>query len=391
MSENKLKIGITQGDTNGVGWEILLKIFADSRMCDICTPIIYGSAKAAEHYKGCTEEQMPSFYKVSSAREAREGKVNLVECGTPTEAITPGVASLSAGRAAIEALEKATEELRTGIIDAMVTSPFNKESVQSESFAFTGHTEYVASKFEGQAMMMMCSQTLKVGLVTKHIPLSEIGASLTVEKIVADINSLRASLKKDFSIVEPRIAVLALNPHAGEGGMLGGEELQIIQPAIVEAYKGGALAFGPFAADGFFAAQSYTKYDAVLAIYHDQGLIPFKTLSPEGVNFTAGVTAVRTSPDHGVAYDIAGKGEANADSTRNAIYTAIDIVRSRRNYLLAHRNPLQRAEREKPHRDMSLKDLQRQEHSHHGHREHREHREPRENREPREPRTPSEN
>ncbi len=265
MSDNKLKIGITQGDTNGIGWEILLKIFADSRVCEICTPIIYGSLKVADHYKGCIEEAMPSFNSISSAREAREGKLNIVECGAPSEAITPGVASPSAGAAAIEALEKATEELRTGIIDAMVTSPFNKESVQSDSFAFTGHTEYVASKFDGEAMMTMCSETFKVGLVTKHIPLSKIGASLTTEKIKADIASLRTSLKKDFGIIEPRIAVLALNPHAGEGGMLGDEELQIIQPAIIEAYKGGALALGPFAADVFFASQAYTKYDAVHA------------------------------------------------------------------------------------------------------------------------------
>ncbi len=371
MSENKLKIGITQGDTNGIGWEILLKIFADNRICELFTPIIYGSVKVAEHYKGCIEEAMPSFNRVASARDARDGKVNIVECGTPNEAITPGQISSDAGKAAIESLEKATAELRAGIIDAMVTSPFNKESVQSESFNFTGHTEYVASQFDGEAMMTMCSDTLKVGLVTKHIPLSQIGSSLTSAKIQKDIEALRLSLKKDFSIVEPRIAVLALNPHAGEGGMLGSEESEIIQPAIVEAYKSGAIAFGPFAADGFFASQSYKNYDAVLAMYHDQGLIPFKTLSPEGVNFTAGLTAVRTSPDHGVAYDIAGKGVANPDSTRNAIYMALDIVRSRRAFAQARVNPLQRAEREKSHREP---------------RENREHREYRTPREPREPR-----
>lgn len=387
MSENKLKIGITQGDTNGVGWEIILKIFADNRMCEICTPIIYGSSKVADHYKGLIECESFKLNKVSSARDAHTERVNIVECGEPKDAITPGSASKDAGMAAVAALEKATEELKAGIIDAVVTAPFNKESVQSENFNFTGHTEYMSSKFDGESMMMMCSDIFKVGLVTKHIPLSEIGPSLSKEKIIKELTALRLSLKKDFGVIEPRIAVLALNPHAGENGMLGSEEQEIIHPAIIEAYKSGTLAFGPFAADGFFASEAYKKYDAVLAMYHDQGLIPFKTLSPEGVNFTAGLTAVRTSPDHGVAYDIAGKGVALTDSTRNAIYMAIDIVRSRRSYFLANTNPLQKAERERSHRDTSLRDLQRQEA---GGGERREYRERRDNnyerRAPREPR-----
>ncbi len=375
MADNRLKIGITQGDTNGIGWELILKIFSDSRITELCTPVIYGSSKVADSYLKLTEVEKINFYKVESARDARTDKVNLVECGDSSIEVTPGVASAAAGKAAIDSLEAATAELKSGLIDALVTAPFNKESVQSDSFKCTGHTEYMASQFDGESMMMMCSDILRVGLVTKHIPLSKIGEALSVEKIESDLNNLRHSLQRDFNIIEPRIAVLALNPHAGEGGMLGGEELTILQPAIQEAYSKGVLAFGPFSADGFFAAASYKRYDAVLAMYHDQGLIPFKTLSPEGVNFTAGLLAVRTSPDHGVAYDIAGKGVANPDSMRNALYMAIDIVRSRRNHFVAHANPLQRAEREKSHRDMSLKDLNRHHDNHRGgdHRDHRDH------------------
>ncbi|MFI3286074.1 MAG: 4-hydroxythreonine-4-phosphate dehydrogenase PdxA [Rikenellaceae bacterium] len=362
MADNKLKIGITQGDTNGIGWELILKIFSDIRITELCTPIIYGSSKVAEHYEKLLNTEKIDFNKISSARQARTDKINLVECGNQEINVTPGVAAVEAGKAAIDALECAANELKSGIIDAIVTAPFNKESVQSDSFNFTGHTEYISSLFEGESMMMMCSDFLRVGLVTKHIPLSQVSQSLTVEKIVSDLNNLRLSLKKDFGVIEPRIAVMSLNPHAGEGGMLGDEEQNILQPAIVEAFNQGVLAFGPFATDGFFAASSHKKYDAILAMYHDQGLIPFKALSPEGVNFTAGLQAVRTSPDHGVAYDIAGKGEANPDSMRNALYMAIDIVRSRRRYFISHANPLQRAEREKSRRDMSIKDFNHNDH-----------------------------
>ncbi|MFI3264713.1 MAG: 4-hydroxythreonine-4-phosphate dehydrogenase PdxA [Rikenellaceae bacterium] len=362
MADNKLKIGITQGDTNGIGWELILKIFSDSRITELCTPVIYGSSKIAEHYKKLINTEPVTFNVVASAREAKQDKINLVECGESNIAVTPGLAAAEAGKAAIDALEKAASELKIGVIDAIVTAPFNKESVQSDSFNFTGHTEYMDSQFDGESMMMMCSDILRVGLVTKHLALSKIGEAITQEKIVKDLNNLRQSLKKDFGIIEPRIAVLALNPHAGEGGMLGDEEVNILQPAILEAFKNGVLAFGPFAADGFFAASSYKKYDAILAMYHDQGLIPFKTLSPEGVNFTAGLLAVRTSPDHGVAYDIAGTGVANPDSMRNALYMAIDVVRARRSYVKAHANPLQHAERERSHRDMSIKDLRHHDH-----------------------------
>ena len=356
MSDNRLKIGITQGDANGVGWEIILRTLADQRMTELFTPVVYGSKQAADFYSKLLNEEEGSvqFNVVSSAEESRRGKVNLVECGQINP--QPGVASAEAGKAAVEALERAMADLKAGDIDAMVTAPIMKETAQSETFQFTGHTEFVASHLEGEPMMIMCSDRLRVGLVTIHIPVSEVSQSISKEKIISSLTTLRQSLKADFGIVEPRIAVLSLNPHAGEGGMLGSEEQEIIKPAIEEAFQEGTLAFGPFPADGLFATGAYAKYDAILAMYHDQGLTPFKTLSPDGVNFTAGLSEVRTSPDHGTAYDIAGKGEADPQSMRNAIYAAIDIVRNRRNWAYWNRNPLQRFEREKG-RDVSVKDL----------------------------------
>ncbi len=294
------------------------------------------------------------FNAVSSAREAQKGKVNLVECGERNIDIRPGEATPTAGKAAVDALARAVEELKSGVLDAIVTAPFNKESVQGDEFSFTGHTEYMNSQFEGNDMMMMCSELLRVGLVTKHMPLKEVSKTITKEMIVDDLVRLRQTLIKDFSIVEPRIGVMSLNPHMGDGGLLGDEEINIIEPAIKEAYSKGVMAFGTYAADGLFSNGGYKKFDAILAMYHDQGLIPFKALSPEGVNFTAGLTAVRTSPDHGVAYDIAGKGIADTSSMRSALYMAIDIVASRRRYAKMSINPLQRAEREKSHRDVTV-------------------------------------
>lgn len=357
MPEHKLKIGITQGDTNGIGWEVILKALADPRMTELFTPVVYGSPKAAAYYRNTLAETEPvSFNPVASAAEARRGKVNLAACGEGAE-IVPGKAAADAGRAAVEALNAAVRDLKEGHLDAIVTAPFDKETVQADDFRYTGHTEYMAAELGGEAMMIMCSDLLRVGLVTKHIPVSEIARSITRERIVKDLHTLRRSLVEDFGIVEPRIAVMALNPHAGDGGLLGREEQEIIKPAIVEAFGKGVLAFGPFAADGLFAGGGYAKYDGILAMYHDQGLAPFKTLSPDGVNFTAGLPAVRTSPDHGTAFDIAGKDKADPQSMRNAIYTAIDIVEHRRAWAEWTRNPLQHAERERGGRDVSVRDL----------------------------------
>lgn len=357
MPENKFKIGITQGDTNGIGWEIILKALADPRMTELFTPVVYGSPKAAAYYRNTVAEiEAFSFNPVASAAEARRGKANLVACGETAD-IAPGKPTPEAGRAAVEALCAAMRDLKAGHLDALVTAPFDKETVQADDFRYTGHTEYLAAELEGEAMMILCSDVLRVGLVTKHIPVSEIARNITKERIVRDLDTLRRALIEDFGIVEPRIAVMALNPHAGDGGLLGREEQEIIRPAIVEAFSKGVLAFGPFAADGLFAGGGYAKYDGILAMYHDQGLAPFKSLSPDGVNFTAGLSAVRTSPDHGTAFDIAGKDKADPQSMRNAIYAAIDIAEHRRTWAEWTRNPLQRAERDRGGRDVSVRDL----------------------------------
>ena len=357
MSENRLKIGITQGDPNGIGWEVILKTFADPRMTELCTPVIYGSLKAAEFYQKTIADLEPvPFHIASSIHEIRRGKINLILCGDETK-IEPGTASPEAGRAAAKALHAAVRDLRDEQLDALVTAPIDKESIQSDDFRYTGHTEFLAAELGGEPLMMMCSDLLRVGLVTIHIPVTEISHDLTRQKIVTRLEQLRSSLKADFGIVEPRIAVLALNPHAGDGGLLGSEEEHIIRPAVNEAYEKGILAFGPFAADGFFASGHYRDYDAVLAMYHDQGLTPFKTLSPDGVNFTACLGCVRTSPDHGVAFDIAGQDKADPQSMRNAIYLATDIVNNRRAWAEWTSNPLPHAERERGGRDLSVKDL----------------------------------
>lgn len=358
MSEQKLKIGIAQGDTNGIGWEVILKTFADPRMAELCTPVIYGSPKAAGFYRDtlADTENVP-FHTVQSASEAKRGKANLVPAGREDLVVEPGKATPEAGQAAVDALKKAVEELKAGRIDALVTAPINKETVHGEAFPYTGHTEFLAAELEGEPLMMMCSERLRVGLVTIHLPVAEISTAITEEKIEKRLRQLRELLKQDFGIVEPRIAVLALNPHAGDGGLLGREEQEVIIPAIRKACEQGVLAYGPFPADGLFASGNYARYDAVLAMYHDQGLAPFKTLTPDGVNFTACLSRVRTSPDHGVAYDIAGRDKADPQSMRNAIYAAIDIVNRRRTWKEWTADPLQHIERERGGKDVSAKDL----------------------------------
>lgn len=351
MEQRKLKIGITQGDTNGIGWEVILKTLTDVRIAELCTPVVYGSPKAAGYYRNTLRdvESVP-FQTIHHASDAREGKINLRPVGENEIRIEPGVASPVAAKAALDALKAAVEDLKQGHIDALVTAPINKEAMQCEEFSFTGHTEYLAAELAGEPMMLMCSERLKVGLVTIHLPIGEVSPMITRERIIERLRQLRALLKQDFGVVEPRIAVLSLNPHAGDGGLLGHEEQETIAPAIRAAYDEGVLAYGPFAADGLFASGNYTRYDAVLAMYHDQGLAPFKMLSPDGVNFTAGLSHVRTSPDHGVAYDIAGKDLADAQSMRSAIYLAIDIVRHRRAWEEWTANPLPHVERERKER-----------------------------------------
>ena len=358
----RLKIGITQGDTNGVGWEVILKIFSDNRITELFTPVVYGSSAAAAYYqKRLVDVEPVKFTVVDGAERAQQGRVNLVEVGAKELSVTPGKPSRAGGEAAAAALIKAIKELKSGELDALVTAPIDKEMIQSESFSYTGHTEFLAKELDGAPLMIMTSELMRVGLVTIHVPVAQVAESLSQSLIVERINQINDSMREDFGVVRPKIAVLALNPHAGDGGLLGKEEQEIIKPAIVEAYEAGILAFGPFAADGFFASGQFKNYDAILAMYHDQGLAPFKTLTPNGVNFTASLSEVRTSPDHGVAYDIAGKGVADEQSMRNAIYDAIDIVQRRREWAEWNANPLQHFEREKG-RDISIKDLPETEH-----------------------------
>lgn len=352
-----IKVGITQGDINGIGPEVIVKVFADPRMSELFVPVLYGSSKVFSYYKKALPEgESFSYQIVQNAREARPKRVNLIETGEAEVHIEPGTATDEGGAAAVAALLRAADDLAAGEIDVVVTAPINKANVQRAGFGFTGHTEFFADRFAGEPLMMMCSEQMKVGLVTIHVPLAQVSELIDRKVIVRRLKQMREMLKSDFRIVEPRIAVLGLNPHAGDGGLIGSEETDIIRPAVAEAYEDGVLAFGPFSADGFFASGGHRKYDAVLAMYHDQGLAPFKSLSPSGVNFTASLTVVRTSPDHGVAYDIAGKGVADCSSMREAIYMAMDIFRNRRWYADISANPLRHYERERG-ADVSVRDL----------------------------------
>lgn len=361
--DNRLKIGISQGDINGVGWEVILKILSDNRIAELCTPVVYGSSEAAAYYARTLKDYEPvNFTVVDGAQSAQYGRCNLVECCDANLSITPGKPSKVGGAAAAAALNRAVADLKAGRIDALVTAPIDKEMIQSDTFNYTGHTEFLAAELDGKPLMIMASEIMRVGLATIHVPVSKVAEHLSKELIVERIKQMNASMIQDYGVVKPRVAVLALNPHAGDGGLLGSEEADIIKPAIVEAYEQDILAFGPFAADGFFASGQFKRYDAILAMYHDQGLTPFKTLTPDGVNFSASLSAVRTSPDHGVAYDIAGKGIADEQSMRNALYMALDIVRRRKEWAKWNARPLEHFEREKG-RDISIKDLPEQEHN----------------------------
>lgn len=344
----KIRVAITQGDTNGIGWEVILKSMADPRMAELMTPVIYGSRSAADFYKkGIEEAANMQFFVVDSARKANPKAVNLVDIDTEKTLPEPGTPTPASGAAAVRALQMAAADLKEGLVDVLVTAPLSKENSQGEGFHFPGHTEFLAAEFAGEPTMMMCSDTLRVALVTSHIALADVPQAISKEKVVDKLRRLRSTLIADFGVVEPRIAVLSLNPHAGENGMMGSDEQEVIKPAIDDAFNKGIYAFGPLPADGVFLSGDYSRYDALLAMYHDQGLSPFKALHPDGVNYTAGLDIVRTSPDHGTAFDIAGKGVACPDSMRNAIFMAIDIFRNRRAWAEMSRNPLKRYEREK--------------------------------------------
>lgn len=333
MSEkrSKIKIGISQGDINGVGYEVILKAFRDARLNELCTPIVYGSKKYSSAHKKLNEMEDFNFNYIDNAAAARDNKTNLIQSCNDSEDVQIGVPTPASGQAAFQSLDAAVNDLKEGKIDALVTAPINKKNIQGEEFDFPGHTEFLGQKDGGnKGLMFMISEKLKIGVVTGHIPLKEVAQTITAEKIINKLKVMNQSLKRDFGISKPKIAVLGLNPHSGDNGLLGSEEQDVIIGSIKEANENKILAHGPFAGDGFFGSNQYMKYDAVLAMYHDQGLIPFKALSfGEGVNFTAGLSFVRTSPDHGTGYDIAGKGVADDSSLRQAIYAAIDIFNQR--------------------------------------------------------------
>ncbi len=340
---DKLRIGITHGDPNGVGYEVILKAFADPALLELCTPIVYGSIKVASYHRK-TLDLPTNFNAIAHATEAHDAALNLIHCTADEVKIDLGQSTPEAGTAALAALERAVADWQAGLIDAIVTAPICKHSIQSEQFAFPGHTEYLANAVghDGQEpLMVLMNDALRVALVTTHLPLRKVADAISTETIVKRLRLFNASLMQDFDISQPRIAVLSLNPHAGDDGTLGTEESEVIAPALQQAADEGVIAYGPFAADGFFGAQTYTHYDGVLAMYHDQGLAPFKLLAmDDGVNFTAGLDLVRTSPDHGTAFDIAGKGVASEASFRQALYAAIDITRRRRAFKERHADPL---------------------------------------------------
>lgn len=345
MKDRMIRVGITHGDINGIGYEVILKMLADNRILELCTPVVYGSAKIASFYRKALEMPNIEWKQVENGTDIIDGANNIINVVAEDAKVDPGVATPESGEAALAALECAVADLKDGNIDVLVTAPINKHSMQSDNFNFPGHTEYLQDRIGdgNEALMVLCNDTVRVALVTTHLPIRSVPDAITKEEILHKLKIFNQSLKFDFGIEYPKIAVLSLNPHAGENGMLGTEENEVIIPAIEEAKADKILAFGPYAADGFFGSGSFKRFDGILAMYHDQGLAPFKTLAMDsGVNFTAGLPYVRTSPDHGTGYDIAGRGQAAEDSMRSALYAAIDIYRSRNNEYEARRRPLRR-------------------------------------------------
>lgn len=347
MEDFKIKVGITQGDINGIGYEVIIKTLADNRINDFCIPIIYGSSKVAAYHRKALNIENFNLNVINNATEANSKRSNIINCVNDEIKVELSKSTEEAGEAAFLALERATSDLEKGEIDVLVTAPINKKNIQSDKFHFPGHTEYLEQKFgKGEkGLMLMVNDVLRVAVLTGHIPLKDVALHITEENIVDKLKKLNFSLKQDFGIVKPRIAVLGLNPHAGDEGVLGKEEQEIITPAIKKANEAGIMAFGPYPADGLFGSGNFCSFDAVLAMYHDQGLAPFKSIAMEnGVNYTAGLSVIRTSPAHGTAYDKAGLGEASEDSFRSALYLACDIFNYRNTYSEMTKNPLKKQE-----------------------------------------------
>lgn len=330
--DNKIIVGITQGDSNGIGYEVIIKALSDERILDQFVPVVYGSPKLFGFYcKTIPEIEKLNVATVGDASLAQSKRINIVDCLAESVFAEPGTASASAAQEAITCLEKATADIKTGKIDVLVTGPINKKSMSSQGFKFPGHTEYLQEVFGVKDVtMLMVSNRIRLGVVTGHIPLKDVPGSISEEKILSKLRLMKASLERDFSMQNPTIGVLSLNPHSGDGGLLGNEEQEIIIPALKKAAAEGIQVFGPFSPDGYFGLGTYQKFDATLAMYHDQGLSPFKTIAfADGVNYTAGLPIVRTSPDHGTAFDMAGRDLADASSMRSAIFEAIDIFKRR--------------------------------------------------------------
>jgi 4-hydroxythreonine-4-phosphate dehydrogenase len=344
--DKKIRVGISHGDLNGISYEVILKALNDNRLLEMFTPVLYGLSKVLSYNRKNLNFNNFNYKVITDASQVYNKRVNVINLSNEEIKIEFGKSSAMAGKLSFEALERSVADLKDNKIDVLVTGPINKANIQSEQFTFPGHTEYLARCFNSDTpLMLMVHNDLRIGTVTGHLPLSKVTTQLSKELILSKITTLNDSLKKDFAIPKPKIAVLGLNPHAGDKGVIGNEEEEIIQPAIIQAKKQGFLAYGPFPADGFFGSDEYTKYDAILAMYHDQGLIPFKVLAFEdGVNFTAGLPIVRTSPAHGTAYDRAGKNTASPDSFRQAIYLAVDIYRNRLRFDEINNDPLPIAE-----------------------------------------------
>jgi 4-hydroxythreonine-4-phosphate dehydrogenase len=328
----KIKLGISHGDINGIGYEIIIKTFLDNRILDFCTPIIYGSPKVAAYHRKVLNINNISFNNIASAEKAISNKLNIIDCFGDEIKVELGKSTKEAGQASFVSLEKCVSALKENKIDILITAPINKKNIQSDKFTFQGHTEYLKENFNvDEVLMLLVSGDLRVGVVAGHVPIKDVPSVITKENILKKIDIMNKSLKNDFNIRKPKIAVLGLNPHAGDSGLLGDEENEIIIPAIEEARNKNIMAIGPFAADGFFGSDTYNKFDGIIAMYHDQGLAPFKALAfTSGVNYTAGLPIVRTSPAHGTAYDIAGKNIASHESFREALYMAVEIYKNRK-------------------------------------------------------------
>lgn len=341
--EKKIRVAITHGDLNGVGYEVILKTFGDSRMFDICTPIVYGSTKVASYHKKLLTSmpQEMQFTSIPDASQAQDGRFNFINLTSDEIKIDLGKSTEVAGRMSRESLSRACADLKAGKVDVLVTAPINKRNIQSDDFDFPGHTEYLSHQFGTKSLMLMVCDRIRIGIATNHVALKDVPAAITHDLLYDKINLLNQSLKRDFRITRPKIAVLALDPHAGDGGVIGDFDKLVVRPVIDEVQQQGVLAYGPFPSDGFFGSSEFNKFDGVLALYHDQGLIPFKLMSfTEGVNYTAGLPYVRTSPAHGTGYDIAGKDCASEQSMRSAVYLACNILRNRQEYDELNADPL---------------------------------------------------